>query len=586
MSVTPKSWGSRAGGVSVRLGWVVDTMVALALVAFCVGGCNGSSNNSYTSTSASSQHTMNATSPAPNTQATAQNSGNPTPQPGQTNTSTLSATTTGGKRDAVATYIWTPPFDFIQAYRFPGRPPDNPSGPPPFVFSNVPLVSGTGFEPVQVEFDWPPLPSGVTSLRGVETFRVRVAGEQGEPNPVHFFYTLTAAPKAGSPREAERYLAPVVPADPANYDYLEYTRWIDGLSQMIPSLCDKYVEGFNSGDFFYAIRMPAVAAPGSPGAYTLPYASPGGDLRSRAVLQNWSALPATGFDATLVRAPEYLTCLENSLPEAEGMHWLALAAEAPVLDNCATFPLTEQWSIMLILYLQREILDRELLTYACYRGDNPLLKAACAWAAEDLGFELREKNDAECCLTCLGPIPMQVTQSYNQMELHNANVDLYVQPHGQRKAFLHYLTSAPAAAALAYTHVGAQHGLQWGFYKDVNGHYDLSQPITQANPGFTAFWIVSEPITAAIPKGEYIMKITATTAKGAEVWTNDFIIVGELWGDLNQDQLLDAVDLVLLANVLAENIRLEAGILARADLDYNQRLGVPDLTLLQRKITE
>ena len=582
MRMTPYSRPRRSGRICARLGWVVANLAALAVIAYFVGGCNGSTS---TQTSISSQNSQTATRETSRTQLNAQTTSTSTPATGQTNTSTISAVTTGAKRDALAKYIWTPPFDFIQAYRFPNRQPDHPEGPPPFVFSNIPLVSATQFEPVQVEYDWPALPPGVDSMRGVETIQLLVPGEAGEPNPIHFCYTLSASPKDRPPSKGEARLDPVAPSDKGSYDFLAYNRWIDGTSPMTPGLCEKYVEAFNNGLFFYAIQMPAVIVPGSPDAYTLPFASNGEDLRSRAELQNWSGQPVTGFDATLDRAPQYLTCLENQLPREDGMHWLALAANTPVLDQCAAFPLTSQWSILLTLYFQREILDRELLTYTCYRGDNPLLKALCARAADDLGLELLEKDDADCCLTCLGPIPMQVTQDFARMELHNAGANIYVQPLGQRVAFIHYLTNSPSPATLEYSYLSDNSGLQWGFYKNVNNQYDLSQPLTQAGANFSSFWFVSEPVTGAVSKGQYTMKITATAANRAQVWTTDFINVGELTGDLNLDDLLDALDLVLMANLLADNVRLSGEALARADVDYDHKIGVSDRISMEKMMT-
>jgi len=569
MSRISRGWNRWTRLSGFRLVWLLANLAALGLIAFFIGG------------SGCSEGTQTQTSSPPDSNVAAQHSGSSTPSPGETNTTTISATTTSGKRDSQVTYIWIPPFDFIQAFRFPGRQPDNPTGPPPFVFSGVPLVSATQYESVPVEFDWPALPAGLSSMRGVETIRLLVPGNLGEPNPIHFFYTLTASSKSGSHPDDGKRVAPVAPRDASTYDYLAYERWIDGNTMMIPSLCEKYVDAFNSGEFFYAIRLPAVAVPGSPDAYTLPFASYGENIRSRLELENWSSQPVTGFVATLKRAPQELTCLENELPGEPGMHWLALEVEPPVQNNCAAFPITDRWSVMLRLYFQREILERELLTYACYRGVDPQIRSLCSQAATVLGLELIEQNANGCCLTCFGPTPMKVSQDFSQMELHNTGVEPYFQPRGERIAFRHLLINAPAPATLAYEFLGERQDLEGGFYQADNGQYNLAQPITQASAGVCEFWFVSEPITAQTPKGLYLMKILATTNSRAQVWTTDFVNVGELLGALNQDEQLDAVDMLLLANVLADNLPFDSEWNWMADLDFNCRVDVSDLLLLE-----
>lgn len=564
------------GRHSFRYAWIIANVAGMVLIALFIGGGCSSGGCSEGSSSKPSNN--------PPEKVAAKNSGDSTPAPGETNETEISAETTSGKRDRLVAYIWMPPFDFVQAYRFPGRQPDNPAGPPPFVFSGIPLVSATQYESVQVQFDWPALPPGVQSMYGVETIRLRVPGELGEPNPIHFFYTLSAAGKSTRSPDAEKRLPPVAPRDASTYDYLAYQRWIDGNGLMVPSLCEKLIEALSSGEFFYAIRLPAVAVPGSPGAYTLPFASYGQNIRSRLELESWSGEPVIGFDATLKRALQELTCLENELPREDGMHWLALEVEPPVLNNCAAFPITEGWSVMLRLFFQQEALDREIMTYACYRGEDPQIQSLCAKTASDFGLESLEINANGCRLTCFGPTPMKVSQDFNQMELHNNGVAPYFQPRGERAAFKHFLINAPVPATLSYEYLGELQDLQWGFYKGVDEQYDLNQPITQASAGFSEFWFVSEPITSDTPKGLYTMKITAVAGNRAEVWTTNFVNVGELLGDLNQDTLLNAVDLLLLANVLADNLRLDSESYWLADLDFNCRLDVSDLLLLEREI--
>lgn len=567
------------GSRTTRLIWAAVNAMALALIAYFAGACSGSS------VSSSSSYTSSKPAPKPGTKIEAQHAGSASPVPGQTATTTIAATGAGAKRAVGVSYIWTPPFDFIETYRFPGRQPDNPAGPPPFIFSDVPLVSGSQYEAVAVEFDWPPLPAGLNTLSGVETIQLKETGGLGEPDPVHFFYTLAAQPARSAAEDLR--LAPVSSSGRKTYDYLAYEQMIDGSGLMTPSLCQRYVDALTSGDYFYAIQLPAVAVDGSPTAYRLPFATYGEEIRPRAELRSWaSGQMATGFNAPLKREPRYLTCLENELPRAEGKHWLALVAEPSVFNYCADFPPNERWFVELFLFFHQEALEQDLLTYVCYRGEDPLLRALFARASTELGLEFLQQRQDGCCLACLGPVPMSITQDYSHMELLNTSADFYVQPAGRRVAFKHILNNAPDVATLRYEYLGDEQELEWGFYDDVAGQYDLAAPITGAGPFSDAFWFVSEPVTGAVRKGLYSMKVIATLPSQESAWSTNFINVGELLGDLNQDELLNAIDLLLLANVLADNLRLDDGLLQLADLDFNRRVDVSDLILMEEGANE
>lgn len=483
-----------------------------------------------------------------------------------------------------ATYIWTPPFDSIQVFRFSGRQPDNPAGPPPFVFSGVPLTDGQHFEKVQIEFIWPDLPPGVPELRGVETLQVLLDDGLGEPSPVHRLCTLTAGPVKDVP--APRPMRQPLPPDgKEDYPYIAYHRLLEGEGLMVPSLCQRYVEALNSGDFVYALQLPAIAVPDCPGAYTFPFASYGEGIQSQAILRNWSGPVRDGFKADLRRDVSLLSCLENSLPQAEGRRWLALVAEPPVTDNCASLSPSIFWDIQVDLFFQQEMLAEHCLTYACYRGDDPQLLSLFSQAAETMGMELTEAREDDCRVLCLGPISMSASAT-PQMHIFFSRMDMYVQPEGQRVAFQHVLIDAPAAADLAYSCTYGREGIQWGFYGETDHQYDLEKPITQAQAGYERFWLVSEPITGAIPKGRYDIRVTATTESGQQAWTMDFLYIGELRGDLNQDERLDTLDLVLLANALVENLALDANLARLADQDFNLKTDVADLLLLQREVVD
>jgi|GEM_PF-2034847 len=119
--------------------------------------------------------------------------------------------------------------------------------------------------------------------------------------------------------------------------------------------------------------------------------------------------------------------------------------------------------------------------------------------------------------------------------------------------------------------------------------------LTEPAPGWHAYWAGSEVILRAIPWEGFAFDTWSGSVLGNSnpvmlhldedtALTAHFFALGPVPGDLNLDWRCDAVDMVLLAHCLAENIRPgEGDFLAppeQADLDGDGRLTVIDLALM------
>ncbi len=481
--------------------------------------------------------------------------------------------------DTFCTLMWVPAFSDILDLSFDVLP-DNPAGPPPYVWSGRPLDAAG---PITATYRYPLQPIRNHGWEIVHAV-YQEGGKWYSLDPQMLEKNLGSGAGGAAPAPPS---AVVAASQTAEKEYIQYTQYLSGEATMTPDLCQAFSDALAAGYLFVAVRAPVVASENSPGGVRSSLLGDRPPLYSGLELGNtWNG--QAGFLARLTPAPEYVNTLETAYPSPPGLAWMALQAlPSPDRIDCSLFPLASGWHVMWNLLLEKEPADGHVLnSFFCYRGENPVVMAALGQAAAASGQALRTAAAADGpCLTCLGPTNVSLHPYGSVFDVEWSWFELNVQPDGRRIAFPHSVVGLPGVADLRYAYLQAPPGpLSWSFFGDAGGNYDLSKPISTLSADGT-IWLVSDPVAGDTVPGDYSLRVTvAPQAGGATASTVDSVWVYPLYGDVNEDKATNAQDVVLLADYLAEKIRLSA--LGKLAADYNQDglINARDLVSLGRAV--
>lgn len=430
---------------------------------------------------------------------------------------------------------WVPPAGATNV-RFYDQEPDNPNGPPPYVWSQVPVNPTTGTTPdITVAYDppWPPLDYVV------DTLTVESGGAQASESVRRRGYGWNLGQGSAQDR---RPATPPTGLGPAQDDYyvweVSQLHHVNSLT-MTTSLCQDLVDFWQSDTTFFAVRFP-VQPPtlAYTGAYTLPVVFQGSYSPTWKLVQYNP--DATVFTGSLEYKPEHFTFLANELPSARGEHWLALGAKSSPSITCPQGLDTRDWEFETHFYLdfggvQDTCAGCVLPVYYCYEGeDEPF---AGALLAQTFG-EADITSYQGWGLTCLGPQPLTLSGSsgpdpaFELGKMHMAWIT-QTQTISVVHALQNDLGAVPVTVTLDYS---STLGLPWGIYSgDWTGPDIPLVPIT--NPVYLGssppdyrriFWMIVQ-VPAGTPDGPETLIINATDVydPANAIWTSDLLWVGE-----------------------------------------------------------
>ncbi len=477
------------------------------------------------------------------------------------------------------TVSWQPPFLNLTNIRFDPAP-SNPEGPPPYLWKN-PVD-----KKVVINYNFPEH----NASTGLNITQISYEQEgkiiRGDPVVVTTKVKSTRIDD-GAPEAETRATSPLPQAGNRNAEgeYYLFSQFFPGEATMSPSGCQAISDALVSGQIFLAVQAPTVAVEGLAGGVRPAV------LADRPPQYSWLEMSASwevqaGFKAKLALAPRYANALETQFPSPEGKMWVPLAAQAPLVkDRCDIFPEFGSWSFLLYLLFEKSAENQVFPSYICYEGVNPFVLTALHRAARLSGAALVPLGGMEePCITCLGPGQVSLKDA-TALVVEGNWFKLDAHPDGQRLAFSHNIRNVTETTDLRaeYPHPPAS-PLNWAFYANNGGTYDLAQPLTDVDANATV-WVVSDPVTTAVEPGDYTFQVTAAPRSGAaSAWSSNCVWIFPLRGDVNGDKAVNALDLALLAHHLAANGRLTQPESLGADYNQDSRIDPRDAILIQKAI--
>jgi hypothetical protein len=432
-------------------------------------------------------------------------------------------------------FTWTPPPGATNV-EFATAPE---AGGPPYVFRNV---SSSALR--RIEYDLPPYPPGSAKHKLVESLEVSYGGATSLASLTTFMPNKASFPENGSEETAsvttESAAVMATPAPQALYTthYYQYAGPLD------TSSCQSIADLLQNGRGFYALRVPAKAMPsGAEGSSDVSPIAMRGDMAPTFRL---TRRPPTSsfFTLPLLPAAGRLTFLENTLPQAPGERWLALAGSAEPRVTCpAISPAVAagSWQVAATLNLDLPADVGTLTSYLCYEGaDEPFPGTAAALGRRAASMAGLDAVSGEG-ITCLGPIPLAV----GALTVQGGVTPLAVADDGAARTIRlpHRLTWMGSGTVVTRVSVDSSLPIPWSLYRSfqsagVCATPDLAAPITpgatdvNVQPGSFAgpcVWLVGTvPANAAIPHGPYNVKLTATMVPAllGSAWGSDQIWYG------------------------------------------------------------
>ncbi len=493
--------------------------------------------------------------------------------PGDTVETFLNVNHRGDGTEPIPEMKWTPdPLVDSETISFrppPAPQPENPDGPPPYIFRNVP-VDELGHASIPVSYVAPPLPNGENIRQLVDSLTLGSPDTTGAgfvwvenpssqmsaplPPSTGLLFTPPAAPKPDRvswPQEgpfnsvyAERS------GTTAQQDYyLWKVRMQLGSGDMTltTTLCQDLVDSLQEDTTFVAVRFPDLSA-ASPytSSYTLPVVFSPGYFPAMSLMQyDDQGDPLTEvFTASMEYKLAHLSFLVNELPSVEGEYWLALGVppSPPITCPEGLDIAGGDWGIEAEFWLdfggeEGACTECVLSRYYCYEGEEaPFLFALMG---QMLGRHTSASSYQGWGITCMGPHPLRLRGGgtpdppFVLDGMHSAVISPT-----QTISFLHTIRNLgddPVTVTLDHT---STLGIPWGIYAGTEDEPDLPLvPITDPvdlTPQWDLmgrntrhFWMIAE--VPAGTQGAETLRITATdvTSPALSTWTSDLLWVGE-----------------------------------------------------------
>ncbi len=435
----------------------------------------------------------------------------------------------GGTEGSPVELEWTPPEGAL-TFEFEGNQPSNPAGPPPFLFSDVPVHETTPSAP-DLTVRYVP-PSRVGDYRFVDTF-VSTA-----PSGARHGFSLSRRNAKAGP---EAQLPHVISTQRAEKAAGVGWRWVNWFYREDPvdleqSQAQRLIDYLQSGAFFIALRFP-VPQEAESLDYALPVVMEEGEEAHLAILDH--SMPWGGDDLSQAVAdlpmeydPARQEFLENSLPRQTATRWAALRPVQTPVELEGNFPISgEDWEIFTKGVLDlRDMPDScaecRLEFYICHEGtDEPAFldflasKGAVSYQGEGM--------------SCFGPSPKRLTDhtGFSQTDppfiFDGPNFGRVTPP--EQVQLFHDITGTASSPVSVVLQVESSMGLEWRLYHGDFEHADLNRPITaplSLPRGSQAIWIIGD--VPADAQGAETVTLRASEANDASktTWTTSNLWIG------------------------------------------------------------
>jgi hypothetical protein len=425
-----------------------------------------------------------------------------------------------------STIRYWPPTGALSPF-FTGLQPDNPQGPPPFVFTGVPATASTE---LVAHYGAPELPEDRARYDAAEMCQVVEAS--GNTTTLLHFTTVTNEPLAAFAGATP----PAAPVAPDAAVAAGYSWWLPELYfrvagvTMTTGACSAATTCLQGGSFFVAARLPITdAAPRVPIVFR--YGEPGNypslDLLDES---SWPAVAKTSLPLEVRH--EWLDWAENALPHADGERWTTLAPSPTAAVTCPAGLSLSSWEYYTAVPIDAGADpgawdERVFPVYLCFVGATPppfVAQSATQLMAGALGA-----NGDDGMVTAIGPFPIRLAGSAPRppFSVHSAGLRGVLPPQQVRLSFLiENLTTQSVTAAVT---LKSKLNLRWKAYR---GSFDQPDPASPITTPLTITGNSAEPVWALVDVpagvgGGETLTLTATAVpSGQSTWNTGVVWLG------------------------------------------------------------
>jgi hypothetical protein len=318
----------------------------------------------------------------------------------------------------------------------------------------------------------------------------------------------------------------------------EVGEWIDPREiTMTQSVCQDWVDFFESEDTFIAFRAPVSPTLTVTESYPLPVVQ-GDEYSNTMQLIGYSFPQTTVFTAPLTLQPERFQFLENALPAAPGEHWMALGmapgyAECPPGLNLAA----NEWGFFGLGLLDMNHMPDNcegciIPKYYCYQGDNPppIFTGPGGAVLQDLAGALIPNAYQGEGITCIESGPMSLLDTQDNWYLGGSSTT-WITP-TQQITLHHYImnwTQTTMTYSLSYS---STLDVNWKLYDGDWSGPDLNKPlegpyIVENIPQH--IWFISDPVPLGTDTGPHYLYLKAEPVDdpGELRKTVDYLWIGD-----------------------------------------------------------
>jgi hypothetical protein len=429
---------------------------------------------------------------------------------------------------ATNTVRYWPPTGALSPF-FTGLQPDNPQGPPPFVFTGVPGSTPTE---LTAHYGAPELPEDRARYDVAEMCEVVEAN--GDTTAMLHFTTVTSEIGAAAGTESEPPLAPpagrpVSAASAYSWWRPEFYFGVPGIT-MTTTLCNAASSYFQGGSFFVAARLPiSDAAPAVPIVFRY---GESGHYPSLDLIDESTWPPVTRSSLPLEVRHELLDWAENTLPRADGEHWTTLAPSPTASAACPSGLNLTSWEYYSAVPLDAggdpgAWEEKVFPAYLCFVGSSAPPFVAQS-GVQLIAGALDASGDADL-ITALGPFPIRLPASNPQppFAVHSAGLRGVMPP--QRVELLFMVENLANQTVTAAVTLKSKLRLPWKTYRGEFDHPDLARPITApltiARLSSEAVWAVVD-VPAWVGGGETVTLTATEPATGHAAWNTGVVWLG------------------------------------------------------------
>jgi hypothetical protein len=449
-------------------------------------------------------------------------------RPGERATRILSCN--GDPGTTQVSYRWTPPYG---ATNISYNPQPDDAGPPPIWLDRDPS------EQINISYNQPPLPLGESTMLATDTATMEW---DGHSSATSYTTLVTNEPSQAFNIPPEPTSHKALPSDQVSetdqIDLWEVGEWVDprGIT-MTQSVCQDWVDFFESEDTFIAFRAPVSPTLAVTESYPLPIVQ-GSEFSNTMKLIGYGFPQTRVFTAPLTLQPERFQFLENALPSAEGEHWMALSM-APGYADCPpglNLP-ADGWSFLGLGLLDMNHMPDNcegciLPKYFCYQGDNPppIFTGLSGAALQALVGSLIPGAYQGEGITCIESGPMSLLDDQFNWWLGGSS-STWITP--TQTITLHHEIYNFTQSIMTYTlSYSSSLDVNWELYDGDWDEPDLNKPLE--GPFVVSnipqnIWFISDPVPLGTEAGPYYLYLRAESVDDPSDIrkTSDYFWIGD-----------------------------------------------------------